>query len=116
MADERPQTLTHGYGAPKSPRPPLWRNPGRSGGESTDCVAEPTQNGQVRQKRSADTIGSRSTPGSPALVRTVDAPRMVGDNTRLRERTGWSPEFTLAQTLADVLAAARQAVAAEPAG
>jgi len=50
----------------------------------------------------------------PALVRTVDAPRMVGDNTKLRARTGWSPELTLAQTLADVLAAARVAVASEP--
>jgi GDP-4-dehydro-6-deoxy-D-mannose reductase len=50
----------------------------------------------------------------PALVRAVDAPRMVGDNTKLRDRTHWAPEFTLAQTLADVLAAARVAVAAEP--
>ena len=50
----------------------------------------------------------------PALVRTVDAPRMVGDNTKLRARTGWAPELTLAQTLADVLAAARVAVATEP--
>jgi GDP-4-dehydro-6-deoxy-D-mannose reductase len=52
----------------------------------------------------------------PALVRPVDAPRMVGDNTRLRERTGWTPEFPLARTLADVLEAARVAAAAEPAG
>ena len=49
----------------------------------------------------------------PALVRAVDAPRMVGDNTRLRTRTGWAPQYGLAQTLADVLAAARAAVAAE---
>ena len=52
----------------------------------------------------------------PALVRPVDAPRMVGDNTRLRERTGWTPEIPLARTLADVLAAARVAAATEPAG
>jgi GDP-4-dehydro-6-deoxy-D-mannose reductase len=49
----------------------------------------------------------------PALVRAVDAPRMVGDNAKLRETTGWAPEFSLEQTLADVLAAARDAVAAE---
>ncbi len=49
----------------------------------------------------------------PALVRSVDAPRMVGDNTRLRTTTSWSPEYTLEQTLADVLAAARATVAAE---
>jgi GDP-4-dehydro-6-deoxy-D-mannose reductase len=49
----------------------------------------------------------------PALVRPVDAPRMVGDNTRLRERTGWAPEHSLADTLADVLAAAREMAARE---
>jgi GDP-4-dehydro-6-deoxy-D-mannose reductase len=47
----------------------------------------------------------------PALVRPVDAPRMIGDNTRLRTITGWAPEYTLAQTLADVLDAARASVA-----
>lgn len=46
----------------------------------------------------------------PALVRAVDAPRMIGDNTRLRARTGWEPEFTLEQTLADVLATARASI------
>ena len=45
----------------------------------------------------------------PALVRPIDAPRMVGDNTRLRAATGWAPEYTLEQTLADVLEAARAA-------
>lgn len=43
----------------------------------------------------------------PALVRPVDMPRLVGDPTRLREATGWSPEIALEQTLADVLAHAR---------
>lgn len=50
----------------------------------------------------------------PALVRPVDAPRMIGDNTKLRSATGWGPEYPLAQTLADVLDAARARVAAEP--
>ncbi len=49
----------------------------------------------------------------PALVRPVDAPRMVGDNAKLRAATGWSPEHPLARTLADVLDAARERVAAE---
>jgi GDP-4-dehydro-6-deoxy-D-mannose reductase len=48
----------------------------------------------------------------PSLVRPVDAPRMVGDNTKLRETTGWAPEHSLDETLADVLTAAR--VATEP--
>lgn len=47
----------------------------------------------------------------PALVRPIDAPRMVGDNTHLRDTTGWAPDFTLEQTLADVLGAARAAAA-----
>lgn len=47
----------------------------------------------------------------PALVRPIDAPRMIGDNSRLRATTGWSPEYPLEQTLADVLAAARAALA-----
>ncbi len=46
----------------------------------------------------------------PTLVRAVDAPRMIGDNTRLRATTGWEPEFSLGQTLGDVLAAARAKV------
>lgn len=50
----------------------------------------------------------------PALVRPVDAPRMIGDNTKLRTTTGWNPGFPLAQTLGDVLDAARTRVAAEP--
>jgi len=49
----------------------------------------------------------------PALVRAVDAPRMVGDNAKLRAGTGWAPEYPLHQTLADVLEAARATVAAE---
>ena len=47
----------------------------------------------------------------PALVRAVDAPRMIGDNTRLRTTTGWEPQFSLEQTLGDVLASARSKLA-----
>lgn len=43
----------------------------------------------------------------PELVRPVDVPRLVGDGSRLRERTGWSPEYRLDQTLASVLDDAR---------
>jgi GDP-4-dehydro-6-deoxy-D-mannose reductase len=44
----------------------------------------------------------------PALVRTVDVPRLVGDPTRLQAATGWSPSRPLDETLGDVLAEARQ--------
>ena len=46
----------------------------------------------------------------PELVRPVEVPRLVGSNQRLREATGWAPEIPLAQTLADVLQDARDAL------
>ena len=45
----------------------------------------------------------------PDLVRPVDVPILVGDPTRLREATGWTPEIPLARTLGDVLDGARAA-------
>jgi GDP-4-dehydro-6-deoxy-D-mannose reductase len=45
----------------------------------------------------------------PTLVRHVETPRLVGDPAKLRATTGWEPEYTLGQTLSDVLAAARAA-------
>ena len=43
----------------------------------------------------------------PDLVRPIEVPALVGDCTRLREATGWSPEIELDQTLVDVLEDAR---------
>ncbi|MGH9026683.1 MAG: GDP-mannose 4,6-dehydratase [Acidimicrobiia bacterium] len=43
----------------------------------------------------------------PGLVRPVDVPRLVGDPSKLATDTGWSPEVSLNQTFADVLADAR---------
>jgi len=39
----------------------------------------------------------------PTLVRPVDVPRLVGDNTRLRTATGWSPTIPFEDTLAAIL-------------
>jgi GDP-4-dehydro-6-deoxy-D-mannose reductase len=39
----------------------------------------------------------------PALLRPVEVPRLVGDNRRLREATGWAPAIPFEQTLAAVL-------------
>ncbi|MGH9036540.1 MAG: GDP-mannose 4,6-dehydratase, partial [Acidimicrobiia bacterium] len=39
----------------------------------------------------------------PTLVRPVEVPRLVGDNTRLRTATGWSPSIPFEDTLAAVL-------------
>jgi len=41
----------------------------------------------------------------PALMRPVDVPVLVGDNTRIRAATGWAPNYALDDTLRDVLAA-----------
>ena len=40
----------------------------------------------------------------PARLRPSDVPGLVGDASRFRERTGWTPEIPLSQTLADLLA------------
>jgi len=39
----------------------------------------------------------------PDLVRPVEVPRLVGDNTRLRTATGWAPRIPIDDTLAAVL-------------
>lgn len=43
----------------------------------------------------------------PALVRPIDVPRLVGDNRRLREATGWAPAISFEDTLEAVLDRAR---------
>jgi GDP-4-dehydro-6-deoxy-D-mannose reductase len=47
--------------------------------------------------------------------RPVDIPVLYGDYTALKERTDWSPQIPLAQTLADVLNEWRQIVGASEA-
>ena len=39
----------------------------------------------------------------PSLVRPVEVPRLVGDNRRLREATGWAPTIPFDETLAAIL-------------
>jgi GDP-4-dehydro-6-deoxy-D-mannose reductase len=46
----------------------------------------------------------------PARMRAVDTPLLCGDATRLRSATGWEPRYELAETLADLLEAARRSV------
>jgi GDP-4-dehydro-6-deoxy-D-mannose reductase len=43
----------------------------------------------------------------PARMRPSDVPIQVGDGTKLRDATGWSPEIRMEQTLEDVLEHAR---------
>lgn len=39
----------------------------------------------------------------PSLVRPVEVPRLVGDNTKLHKATGWTPQIPLADGLAAIL-------------
>jgi GDP-4-dehydro-6-deoxy-D-mannose reductase len=48
----------------------------------------------------------------PTLERGIDPPRVVGDPARLRELTGWRPRVTLEQSVAEMLALARERVPA----
>jgi GDP-4-dehydro-6-deoxy-D-mannose reductase len=43
----------------------------------------------------------------PDLLRPADVPRLIGDPTKLRDATGYTPEYSLDRTLTDVLADAR---------
>jgi GDP-4-dehydro-6-deoxy-D-mannose reductase len=36
-------------------------------------------------------------------MRSADIPALVGDNTKLKEATGWKPEIGIDKTLRDVL-------------
>jgi GDP-4-dehydro-6-deoxy-D-mannose reductase len=40
---------------------------------------------------------------APERVRPIDLPILLGDAGRLRALTGWKPEISLEQSLADVL-------------
>lgn len=44
----------------------------------------------------------------PTLVRAVEIPVLVGSNAKLRQEIGWAPSIPLAQTLAELLDAARR--------
>ena len=45
------------------------------------------------------------TETDPARLRPSDPAEIVGDNTRLREDTGWAPRFSIEETVADFLKA-----------
>lgn len=72
----------------------------------------------VAMRTVLDTLLSLSTTSitveaDPARMRPVDVPVIACDAARFRKRTGWQPEWTLEQTLHDVLNDWRQRVKAE---
>jgi len=46
----------------------------------------------------------------PARMRPSDVPKLIGDNSKFRKRTGWQPEIPFSQTLRDLLDFWRQQV------
>jgi len=55
-------------------------------------------------RRLAEIIGVQAEPTpDPSLVRGNDITHLVGDSSKLRKTTGWSPTITLDQTLRDVV-------------
>lgn len=44
----------------------------------------------------------------PAKLRKTDVPLLIGDNRKIAAATGWSPRIPVAQTLKDLLSAARE--------
>jgi GDP-4-dehydro-6-deoxy-D-mannose reductase len=54
--------------------------------------------------RLAALLGTAAVPEtSAALARRVDIPHLVGDSTKLRRATGWSPEISFEQTLQELV-------------
>ena len=49
----------------------------------------------------------------PSLIRPIDLPVLLGDATKLREATGWTPEIPIEQTLSDLLDDLRARVRAD---
>ncbi len=49
------------------------------------------------------------------LTRSVDTPIVRGDHQKLTDKTGWQPEISLADSLADILRDARERLDAQPA-
>jgi GDP-4-dehydro-6-deoxy-D-mannose reductase len=55
-------------------------------------------------RRIATLVGVNAEPApDPSLVRAADIPYLVGDPSKLRDATGWSPTRTLEQTLRDMV-------------
>ncbi len=71
------------------------------------CRGEGVSIGEIADRLVARAGGRVGVVVDDALVRPVDVPRLVGDPTKLIEATGWSPRYTLDETLDAVLNDAR---------
>ncbi|HEV7524331.1 MAG TPA: GDP-mannose 4,6-dehydratase [Acidimicrobiia bacterium] len=73
------------------------------------CSGAGVSIGEIADRLTARAGGRLDVVVDDALVRPVEVPRLVGDPTKLVDATGWSPGYTLDETLDAVLADARSA-------
>ena len=75
----------------------------RLGGVYNCCSGQPvTLETLIEHLRSQTDLRVDLHP-DPALARPVDTPIVAGDNSRLREETGWRPTTPIQTSLADLL-------------
>jgi len=67
------------------------------------CAGQDVAIQEIADRLVALADGPMTLVTDPDLLRPVDTPVLRGDCTRLHDATGWTPEITLDQTLADVL-------------
>jgi len=77
---------------------------GAPGGVYNICSGRDVAIQEIADRLLAEAGSSVRLVADPALMRPVEVPVLRGDPGRLQEATGWSPTWTLDQTLADVLA------------
>jgi len=71
------------------------------------CRGEGVTVGDLAHKLLAQSTRKLAIETDPALVRAADIPILVGDPTKLHATIDWQPQYTLDQTLSDVLTSAR---------
>ncbi len=74
------------------------------------CSGQPVSGQQILDQLLKLTKADIKTQPDPNLMRPSDTPVLYGDNTKLKESTGWKPQISLKQTLADTLEFWRQEV------
>jgi len=70
--------------------------------------------GEIAERLAARSTRPLRVVVDPALVRPVEVPSLVGDSTKLQQRTGWQPDYDLDEMLDDVLSEARRATSSAP--
>ena len=85
---------------------------GEPGGVYNVCSGESVRIGELAERLVELATSPMRLVPDPALLRPVDIPVLCGDNTRLREATGWSPKYSIGDTLADLMADCRSRAAA----